>query len=578
MASFFDDDNNDKTDTTADFFADFTSNNTEEESNNNNNNKKKKSKKSKKKKKSNNDDGFSSSDTSSSSSSSSSDSDDDDDAILAQFMNKALKAPNDEVSKRRGANKPVKNSPTQTLTKKNNAAPSSPVVMTAFGVVQYMPPSATKQASNNKRTGHKYSISFDMNSELDIVWETDWRGKLVRVKQFRLIDSLPGPASDDGRIKIGHTLLEINGKPIPDDFHESILYLKTLTKSKQQMKNDVLKDDNDNDNNNNKSNNKKKTKNKKSSKYTLRFFSPDDAPISQNALALKSVMKEVHLHKIALYRAQSEGLTKGFIERYRGDHMTTFHLHRESDNKFICGVSCKKNMQGDFIFHTLVDMTWDAKLKNIPVQPSSATYLGRMVKNYMGTSFTLHDYRVTNPHDTMAPKHQLATMVYKTNVSGGDPNAFTTILPRYDEEYLEGEQLETLVNRHKLLKKRRSSLEQTMMDKLRRKKDLKYGSIEQREEAELLVLQTQKPVYDDQLQAYTLDFDGRVKMPCKRNFILSVDPENQRLVDEFGEGTTLLRHGKVNEDRYCLDYRYPLSPVQALAISLTSFADKLLVT
>ena len=42
------------------------------------------------------------------------------------------------------------------------------------------------------------------------------------------------------------------------------------------------------------------------------------------------------------------------------------------------------------------------------------------------------------------------------------------------------------------------------------KKDLKYGSIEQREEAELLVLQTQKPVYDDQLQAYTLDFDGRV--------------------------------------------------------------------
>ena len=103
----------------------------------------------------------------------------------------------------------------------------------------------------------------------------------------------------------------------------------------------------------------------------------------------------------------------------------------------------------------------------------------------------MHDYRVTNPHDTMAPKHQLATMVYKTNVSGGDPNAFTTILPRYDEEYLDGEQLETLVNRHKLLKKRRSSLEQTMMDKLRRKKDLKYGSIEQREEAELLVLQTQ---------------------------------------------------------------------------------------
>ena len=92
-------------------------------------------------------------------------------------------------------------------------------------------------------------------------------------------------------------------------------------------------------------------------------------------------MKEVHLHKIALYRAQSEGLTKGFIERYRGDHMTTFHLHRESDNKFICGVSCKKNMQGDFIFHTLVDMTWDAKLKNI-LQPSFYVFRSNGEKLY----------------------------------------------------------------------------------------------------------------------------------------------------------------------------------------------------
>lgn len=297
-----------------------------------------------------------------------------------------------------------------------------------------------------------------------------------------------------------------------------------------------------------------------------------------DAEMLNSVMKEIHLHKIALYRAQAEGLTKGFIERYRGDHMVTFHLHRESDNKFICGVSCKKNMRGDFIFHTLADMTWDAKLSSIPTEPTAATYLGKMVKNYTGTSFTLHDYRVTNPHDVNAPKHQLATMAYDINVSGGDPNAFTTIMPRYDEGYLEKEQSETLINRHKLLKKKRRSLEQTMMDKLRRKKDTAYGSVEQRDEAELLVLQTQKPVFCEELQAFTLDFAGRVKLPCKRNFILSVDPKNQRLVDEFGEGTTLLRHGKVNQDRYILDYRYPLSPVQALAVAVTSFAEKLLVT
>ena len=99
-----------------------------------------------------------------------------------------------------------------------------------------------------------------------------------------------------------------------------------------------------------------------------------------------------------------------------------------------------------------------------------ATYLGKMVKSFSGTSFTLHDYRVTNPNDANAPRHQLATMVYKTNVTGGDPNAFTTIMPRYDEEYLEEEQKQTLIDRLLLLKKKRGSLEQTMLDKLRRKK------------------------------------------------------------------------------------------------------------
>ena len=48
-------------------------------------------------------------------------------------------------------------------------------------------------------------------------------------------------------------------KPMPDDFHETVLYLN-INKIKTN-ENDVLKDDNDNDNNN-KSNNKKKRRTK----------------------------------------------------------------------------------------------------------------------------------------------------------------------------------------------------------------------------------------------------------------------------------------------------------------------------
>ena len=51
------------------------------------------------------------------------------------------------------------------------------------------------------------------------------------MKQFKLIDSQPGPASEDGRIKAGHTLLEIDGKSVPEDFQETLLHIKSLTRA-----------------------------------------------------------------------------------------------------------------------------------------------------------------------------------------------------------------------------------------------------------------------------------------------------------------------------------------------------------
>ena len=98
------------------------------------------------------------------------------------------------------------------------------------------------------------------------------------------------------------------------------------------------------------------------------------------------------------------------------------------------------------------------------------------------------------------------------------------------------------------------------------------------EQADILVLKTMSPEWSEELQAWTLNFNGRVKMPSKKNFILSVDPENDSLVHEFGAKTVILRFGKVTKDRFALDCRNPLSPIQALAIALTSFAKKLIVT
>ena len=83
-------------------------------------------------------------------------------------------------------------------------------------------------------------------------------------------------------------------------------------------------------------------------------------------------------------------------------------------------------------------------------------------------------------------------------------------------------------------------------------------------------------VHED-LQAWTLNFNGRVKIASKKNFLLS-PTESDAMENEFGAGTTILRFGKRKKHRFTLDYRYPFSPVQALATVMTHFAKKLVVT
>jgi hypothetical protein len=70
---------------------------------------------------------------------------------------------------------------------------------------------------------------------------------------------------------------------------------------------------------------------------------------------------------------------------------------------------------------------------------------------------------------------------------------------------------------------------------------------------------------------------GRVKLASKKNFLLSVRPDDHWLEEEFGT-KPILRFGKVTKDRFALDYRYPLSAYTALGIALSAFANKLVVT
>ena len=94
----------------------------------------------------------------------------------------------------------------------------------------------------------------------------------------------------------------------------------------------------------------------------------------------------------------------------------------------------------------------------------------------------------------------------------------------------------------------------------------------------MLYFDTKTPSWNEQLGARTLNFNGRVKLASKKNFLMVPQANNESMDDEFGADTVCLRFGKVLKDKFSLDYRHPISPMQAMGLCLSSFANKLIVT
>ena len=70
------------------------------------------------------------------------------------------------------------------------------------------------------------------------------------------------------------------------------------------------------------------------------------------------------------------------------------------------------------------------------------------------------------------------------------------------------------------------------------------------------------PKWDNEFKLYKLNFNGRVKMICKKNFILKLNEEN------------ILQCGKINDNSFALDFISPLSPFESFCISITSLINK----
>lgn len=82
----------------------------------------------------------------------------------------------------------------------------------------------------------------------------------------------------------------------------------------------------------------------------------------------------------------------------------------------------------------------------------------------------------------------------------------------------------------------------------------------------IYTLHSKKPDWSTRKNCYVLSFGGRVQQASVKNF---------QLVGEEGDSTIYLQFGRLGKDEFILDFRWPFSPLQALAIGLSSLDNKL---
>ncbi|GMI82528.1 tubby like protein 6 [Hibiscus trionum] len=89
-----------------------------------------------------------------------------------------------------------------------------------------------------------------------------------------------------------------------------------------------------------------------------------------------------------------------------------------------------------------------------------------------------------------------------------------------------------------------------------------------------LVLRNKAPRWHEQLQCWCLNFKGRVTVASVKNFQMVATVEPSQNVTAPEQEKVILQFGKIGRDIFTMDYRYPLSALQAFAISLSSFDTK----
>jgi tubby-related protein 1 len=176
----------------------------------------------------------------------------------------------------------------------------------------------------------------------------------------------------------------------------------------------------------------------------------------------------------------------------------------------------------------------------------SSEFMGKVTNNMMGTEFRLYDNGVDpkkNPYNKRYIREELGVVLYKSNIVGKKgPRKMTILIPQVSSD---GEPVSW---------------------KPEKEEDSMLSKYKAQENMGIHVFKNKKPVWNDTIGAYVLNFNGRVELASVKNF---------QLVDQFDENKIYLQFGRVEKHVFNLDFIWPFTPIQAFQIALSSIDFKL---
>ncbi|XP_012498483.1 PREDICTED: tubby-related protein 2 [Propithecus coquereli] len=175
-------------------------------------------------------------------------------------------------------------------------------------------------------------------------------------------------------------------------------------------------------------------------------------------------------------------------------------------------------------------------------------FVGKLRSNVFGTKFTIFD-NGANPNrqnfllQTAHIRQELGVVCYETNILGSQgPRKMTVIIPAVDSQ------------NQRIICQPQNAQESILS---RYQQEAMQG---------LILLKSKTPLWSEESGSYVLNFQGRVTRASVKNFQI-VHPNNP--------GYVVLQFGRVAQDMFTMDFCYPLCPLQAFAICLSSLDGKL---